>query len=70
MRQRLDEIQAQVESEKQWWEKRRGDIQSDFMKELDGSDTHLAKSAADEEAVLVEAPAKKGKKGKKQSHAR
>lgn len=34
-RARLDEIQAQTETEKVWWEKRRASIQTEFMKELD-----------------------------------
>jgi len=58
-RKRLDEIQAQIESEKQWWEKRRASIQSEFMKELDASSagptkTTASKSAIDEDAILVE----------------
>ncbi|RQM06926.1 hypothetical protein DH86_00000078 [Scytalidium sp. 3C] len=36
-RKRLDEIQSQTESEKEWWEKRRASIQAEFMKELDES---------------------------------
>jgi translocation protein SEC66 len=35
LRKRLDEIQAQTEAEKAWWEKRRESIQGEFMKELD-----------------------------------
>ncbi|KAI9680017.1 MAG: translocation protein S66 [Caeruleum heppii] len=35
LRNRHDEIQNQATSEKQWWEQRRANIQSDFMKELD-----------------------------------
>ena len=34
-RKRLEEIQAQTDSEKEWWEKRRASIQTEFMKELD-----------------------------------
>ncbi|RFU32038.1 hypothetical protein B7463_g4313, partial [Scytalidium lignicola] len=59
-RKRLDEIQAQTEAEKEWWEKRRASIQAEFMKELDTSPTASGKSPAnkvgsDEDAILVEA---------------
>jgi translocation protein SEC66 len=61
----LDEIEAQKAAEKVWWEKRRGQIQSEFMKELDDSDKVVTKEGASEDdAVLVDTPAK-GKKGKK-----
>ncbi|GJN73009.1 translocation protein (SeC66) [Purpureocillium lilacinum] len=64
LRQRLDEIQSQTEAEKQWWEKRRGQIQSEFMKELDESEKGSTKGSEDD-AVLVDTPAKGGKKGRK-----
>jgi translocation protein SEC66 len=35
LRKRLDDIQAQADSEKEWWEKRRESIKGEFMKELD-----------------------------------
>jgi len=35
LRKRLDEIQAQTEAEKAWWDKRRESISGEFMKELD-----------------------------------
>jgi translocation protein SEC66 len=74
LRKRLDEIQSQAAAEKEWWEKKRATIQSEFMKELDGIPTTPAKSStgkagSDEDAILVESggPAvgsmkKKGKK--------
>ncbi|POR31855.1 Translocation protein sec66 [Tolypocladium paradoxum] len=65
LRQRLAEIQAQTVSEKQWWEKRRGQIQSEFMKELDDSEKSSTKGASEDDAVLVDTPSKGGKKGKK-----
>ncbi|KAG5954898.1 hypothetical protein E4U32_003275 [Claviceps aff. humidiphila group G2b] len=34
-RARLDEIESQREAEKEWWDKRRDQISSEFMKELD-----------------------------------
>ncbi|KAL3423549.1 preprotein translocase subunit Sec66 [Phlyctema vagabunda] len=40
---KLDEIQAQLDSEKQWWEKRRASIQAEFMKELETGSTTPAK---------------------------
>ena len=42
LRKRLDEIQAQADSEKEWWEKRRASIQKDFLKELDDDETKAA----------------------------
>ncbi|KJZ76615.1 hypothetical protein HIM_03951 [Hirsutella minnesotensis 3608] len=66
LRQRLDEIQAQTDAEKQWWDKRRGQIQIDFMKELDDSEKSSTKGASEEDAVLVDTPgSKSGKRGKK-----
>jgi translocation protein SEC66 len=57
----LDEIQAQTESEKQWWEKRRASIQSEFMKELEADKSSITtaknainKASSDEDAILVE----------------
>ena len=35
LRKRLEEIQAQTEAEKAWWDKRRESISGEFMKELD-----------------------------------
>jgi translocation protein SEC66 len=75
-RNRLDEVQAKTESEKQWWEKRRASIQSEFMKELDTptdstpAKTPTSKSGSDEETIMVESPTVSGtgsvrkKKGK------
>lgn len=79
VRNRIDEVQAQVKVEREWWEKRRATIESDFMKELDGvpagakATTPGEKVPSDEDAVIVEgggpAVAGKGstrkKKGKK-----
>ena len=67
IRDRLGEIMSKTLEEKKWWEKRKADIQSDFMRELD---EEKVKSSEDD-AVLVEGggPAgsvgKGGKKGKK-----
>lgn len=63
-RKRLDDIQAKTENEKEWWEKRRASIQSDFMKELDKEAEAKASKVAfptkstsvvsDEDAILVQ----------------
>ena len=37
LRTKIDEIQAQTVSEKEWWEKRRASVQTEFMKELDAT---------------------------------
>lgn len=63
-RKNIDEIQARTEAEKQWWEKRRASIQSEFMKELDEeaeakaykvtSPTKSTSVVSDEDAILVQ----------------
>jgi translocation protein SEC66 len=67
-RTRLDEIQAQTNSEKDWWEKRRASIQSEFMKEIE-SPEKSNKVVSDDDAVLVDNASSTGsirkKKGKK-----
>ena len=64
LRKRLDEIEAQEATEKEWWEKKRATIKSEFMKELDEAPTTPAKSStaksstakggSDDDAILVE----------------
>ena len=49
IRERLAEITSKASEEKEWWEKRKAAIQSDFMKELD---EEKVKSSEDD-AVLV-----------------
>lgn len=77
----VDEFQAQAESDKEWWEKRRASISNDFMKELDaektasgpGSNKPPSRGSDEDEAVLVESggpevqhgQSKKKKKAKK-----
>ncbi|KAF2435848.1 hypothetical protein EJ08DRAFT_645530 [Tothia fuscella] len=78
IRKRMDELQAQKDSERQWWDHRKASIESDFMNELD-RDAATANSAppaktapatstrvSDDDTVLVEAggPADKGQSGK------
>lgn len=80
IKQRIAELQGQLDAEKAWWEKKRAGIQSDFMKELDDgaqpadpTATARKNGSSDEDGVLVEAdgPAQaqggggKKKKGKK-----
>jgi len=79
LRDRLNEIQAQTQAEKEWWEKRRASIQTDLMKEIDtlaaapaGKSLGMpSKTVSDEDTVIVENPtasekgSTKKKKGKK-----
>jgi len=73
LRKRLDEIEAQEATEKEWWEKKRATIKAEFMKELDQTPTTPAKSAtgkagSDDDGILVEGGGPDGstkKKGKK-----
>lgn len=79
IRERLTEILATSQSEKEWWEKRKATIQSDFMKELDDEKVKSptessvsgsvkgSKVGSDDDAVIVESggPAEKTSKGKK-----
>jgi len=69
LRKKLEDIQAQAPAEKEWWEKRRASIQSEFMKELDAPATATGKSGSDEDTVLVDSANNNGsikkKKGKK-----
>jgi translocation protein SEC66 len=69
LRKRLDELQAQTEPEKEWWDKRKAEIQSEFMKELDEEDSVAAEKKSDDDGVLVEGggPSSQagGKKNKK-----
>jgi len=50
----MEELQAQTTSEKEWWEKKRASIQSNFMKELDEG-PKSPQRGSDDDAVLVEA---------------
>ncbi|KAK4128403.1 hypothetical protein N657DRAFT_629520 [Parathielavia appendiculata] len=55
LRDRLEEIEAQTEHDKEWWEKRRASIKTEFMKELDEESVKgQAKVGSDDEAVLVD----------------
>ncbi|ORY60174.1 Pre protein translocase subunit Sec66-domain-containing protein [Pseudomassariella vexata] len=58
LRARIDDIQAQAATEKEWWEKRRQCISKEFMKELD-EEEELSKAGSvrvgsDDEGVLVD----------------
>ncbi|KAK3330395.1 Sec62/63 complex, subunit Sec66 [Apodospora peruviana] len=73
LRERMDEIKATVDSEKEWWEKRRAGIQTEFMKELDEAEKTQIKAGSEDDTVLVDtntpsatpSGASKKKKGKK-----
>jgi translocation protein SEC66 len=59
LRKRLDDIQAQTEADKQWWEKRRAQIQKEFMSELEDGEKRKTVSTApsatsEDEPVLVD----------------
>lgn len=61
IRQRVAELQAQAKTDREWWDKKRASIQSDFMKELEEDSARSKptvptgdKGASDEDAVLVE----------------
>lgn len=60
LRERLDEIQAQATQEKEWWEKRRATVRSEFMKELEGDETGTG-TPADTSSVTSSPSNKKGK---------
>jgi translocation protein SEC66 len=59
LRSHIEEMQAEAETEKESWEKRKASIQSEFMKELDQESSTTANGkvtkTSDDEAVLVEA---------------
>ncbi|TVY59395.1 Translocation protein sec66 [Lachnellula cervina] len=65
LRKKLEDIQSQAPAEKEWWERRRASIQSEFMKELEAP----GKGGSDDDAVLVNSANNNGsikkKKGKK-----
>ncbi|KAF2754322.1 hypothetical protein EJ05DRAFT_469426 [Pseudovirgaria hyperparasitica] len=77
-RKRLEEIQAQVDADKEWWEKKKASVSSEFMKELDNEAAASPPSAmnkpsptntkgSDDDAVIVEAggPSDSAPKNKK-----
>jgi translocation protein SEC66 len=62
IRKRMEELQATQQAEREWWDRRKASIQSDFMKELDEEPASTAAKAtpagsrtSDDDAVLVEA---------------
>lgn len=58
----LEQIQSKTAAEKEWWEKRRAAISSDFMKELEED-----KQAPSDDGILVDvgSPGEGGSKKKK-----
>ena len=72
-RKRLDEIQAQTTSEKEWWESRKSSIQADFMKEIEAESTgrvnkSAAKASSDEGAILVKGGGRADKEAAKKKN--
>lgn len=80
LKKRIGEMQAELDSDKAWWENKRAGIQDSFMKELEGDANDAAaainppvvaaaakKTNSDDDAVLVEAggPAQAQGGGKK-----
>jgi translocation protein SEC66 len=74
LRDRLEDIEAQTEKDKEWWEKRRSNVKSEFMKELEAESAQAqaqAKAGSEDEAVLVDTdtpsatPSGASKKGNK-----
>ncbi|RCI15690.1 hypothetical protein L249_3383 [Ophiocordyceps polyrhachis-furcata BCC 54312] len=65
LRDKVDEIQLQMRAEKQWWERRRGQIRTEFMKELDESEKSSSKATSEDDAVVIDTPGKSGKKSRK-----
>ncbi|KAI9845855.1 MAG: translocation protein S66 [Sclerophora amabilis] len=53
VRKRTDEIQGQTNSEKAWWDKRRAEIQSEFMKELEDNNNNDNSSNPPRDAAYV-----------------
>lgn len=63
VKQKIADMQSQLESEKAWWENKRAGIQSQFMQELEGtgkenerpaSSAGPKKNGSDDDAVIVE----------------
>jgi translocation protein SEC66 len=73
-RKRMEELQSQVDAEKEWWEKKKAITREEFMKELETEKpTASTSKGSDDDGVLVEAggPAaaqQTGKKKKKGKH--
>ncbi|KAI5365872.1 Putative translocation protein Sec66 [Septoria linicola] len=57
LKERIAELQATTQAEKDWWEKRRTGIQANFMKELDEDEAAEAQAA---EAAVAKAQAQQG----------
>jgi translocation protein SEC66 len=55
LRKRITELQAQKESEKEWWEGRKKTIEAELMGELEAGETKAPSRTSDDDTVLVEA---------------
>ncbi|KAF2151271.1 hypothetical protein K461DRAFT_287124 [Myriangium duriaei CBS 260.36] len=78
---RMEELQARVDDEREWWDARKKGIQEGFMKELDeesagaatttpAAATKSPSKASDDEAVLVEAGGPAGSQGQSPGSAK
>jgi translocation protein SEC66 len=74
LRKRLADLQAQKESEKEWWETKKKSIEADLLAELDEPSTvgeSVGKKApsrtSDDDTVLVESGGPVDVKGQQQS---
>lgn len=59
VKQKIADMQSQLESEKVWWENKKAGIQSQFMQELEGNERPTSsagpkKNGSDDDAVIVE----------------
>lgn len=63
LRKKVDAIQAQVDSERAWWEKRKATIQESFMKELDEEKRGSVSGAATGSVVAGVVEKEKGSDG-------
>jgi translocation protein SEC66 len=63
IRKRVDEVQSQLNAEKEWWEKRKATIQTEFMKELDEDAQKSALASPTSVTSSAGATAKSGTSG-------
>ncbi|KAK0628432.1 Sec62/63 complex, subunit Sec66 [Bombardia bombarda] len=63
LRERVNEIRAQTEAEKEWWEKQRTSIQEGFMKELE-QESQSKTAGSEDDTVLIDTAAAAKKKAK------
>lgn len=66
VRKKIDELQSQTKTEKEWWDKKKANVQAEFMKELETEHTLASPTpktsttggptgkGSDDDAVMVE----------------